>query len=410
MRLPFAMLALTLLASLAADLRLYYAARSLRRPAVAIHLASVSALYLLLIVALCLPARTGAPAMLLAKMWMLFGFLTAVAAKSLYVLFDLAALGLGRLRRLCRCTTTSSSGGKMPPPLRPLRWIGAALALLLFGAMWWGALINRYRTETVRLTVRIPSLPPSFEGFRIAQISDLHLGTFGTDTAFVGRLVDSVNALRPDLIVFTGDIVNRHASELIPFVPVLSRLHAPCGVYSIMGNHDYGDYFDFPTPGDKARNLARLHSLQCRMGWRLLLNTHAMLRRGPDSLALIGVENVGDPPFRTYGNLAAAYSTLADPVCKILLTHNPAHFDTAIASHPSVRIALTLSGHTHAMQMRLLGHSPAAWRYPRWAGLYSDGSAEFPHQLYVNIGAGTVGMPMRLGATPEITLITLTGQ
>ena len=141
------------------------------------------------------------------------------------------------------------------------------------------------------------------------------------------------------------------------------------------------------------------------MGWRLLLNETVMLRNNGDSLALIGVENIGDPPFKVYGSLDRAYPNHSDSVAKILLTHNPAHWVDSISDHDNVRVPLSLSGHTHAMQMEILGWSPAKYRYPTWGGMYSDSDKK--HQLYVNIGSGTVGFPSRIGATPEITLITL---
>ena len=148
-----------------------------------------------------------------------------------------------------------------------------------------------------------------------------------------------------------------------------------------------------------------MDSLQKSMGWRLLRNEHVILRQGTDSIALIGVENVGDPPFTVYGSLNDSYPSLGDSVTKVLLTHNPAHWTSDIADNDSINIALSLSGHTHAMQIELFGLSPAVWRYPTWGGLYADTDSR--HKLYVNIGIGTVGLPMRVGATPEITVITL---
>ena len=176
------------------------------------------------------------------------------------------------------------------------------------------------------------------------------------------------------------------------------------GVYAILGNHDYGDYFNWPAPQIKQANMQLLYDLYKQTGIRLLRNETVWLRRGADSLALIGVENIGEPPFTTYGSLRRAYPNLSDSIPKVLLSHNPRHWTDSIATDPAANVALTLSGHTHAMQIEIGKWSPSAWRYDTWGGMYTD---DAHRQLYVNIGAGTVGMPMRIGATPEITVITL---
>lgn len=346
--------------------------------------------YLLLVVGYLLPRTEGSAGLLAAKMWLLFSFATVYMSKAVFVLIDLIG-GLPRLFGASRW--------------KPVSWVAAALAVALFGGMWYGALVNRFRTDIKSIEVGVANLPKSFDGFRVVQISDLHVGTFGSDTSFVARMVDEINALHPDMIVFTGDIVNRNSAELPPHVAPLSRLSAPKGVYAILGNHDYGDYYEWESPEAKNRNMDDLYRLFDRMGWTLLLNSTAIIRHGADSLALIGVENIGDPPFPTYGSLEEAYPQGVDGTAKILLSHNPAHWGDDISDGKVDNdIGLTLSGHTHAMQIELLGLSPAVFRYPTWGGLYSDGLGR---NLYVNIGAGTVGMPMRLGATPEITLLTL---
>lgn len=392
MRMPALLMIVTFLVAIAIDVYIYIAARRRCRsrvPAI-IQLVTAMSLYAMLVVAVCLPFRGGSDAVLKAVMWLVFTFFSALVSKALFVIFDLLA-SLPRIFGRRRISWISVAGGIV------------ALAAFLF--IWWGALVNRFRMQVRHVEIDIPELPVAFDGLRIVQFSDLHTGTYGTDTTYVSRVVERINSLDPDLIVFTGDIVNRHTDELAPFVGPLSRLDAPMGVYSIMGNHDYGDYSDWPSEQAKEQNLRQLHAMQAAMGWHLLLNDHKMLRIGADSVALIGVENVGDPPFRCYGSLERSYPTLSDSVTKLLLSHNPAHWTGDIAANDSIRVALTLSGHTHAMQMEVADISPAVLRYPTWGGLYSDPQAA--HQLYVNIGMGTVGMPMRLGATPEITLITL---
>lgn len=392
MRLPLLPMIILLIFNLAIDYYIWRIAVRRCRSVIPsrIQLVSAIAVYILLFVTLCLPRRSGSDEILASVMWLLFGYFSVLISKVIFVIFDLLA-SIPRIFGRKRIGWMSLSGG--------------LLALITFLAMWWGALVNRFRIDVREITVEIAGLPEAFDGFTIAQFSDFHVGTYGRDTTYVSHVVDRINALEPDLIVFTGDIVNRRTDELIPFVSTLSRLDTPYGVYSILGNHDYGDYIQWDSPADKHRNMQQMYRLQKDMHWNLLLNQHEWLSRGNDSIAIIGVENVGDPPFKVYGSLPDAYPALSDTRTKILLSHNPAHWTDGIADNDSVNIALTLSGHTHAMQIEVLGWSPAVFRYPTWGGLYADRSGR--SQLYVNIGLGAVGIPMRLGATPEVTFITL---
>lgn len=392
MRAPFLILLIILLISIAADLYIYIQCSRRCRSRVWCRLQAITAIILMTLMAveMLLPAKEGSDNALRTKMWVLFGYVSVYLPKYLAIICDL----LASLPRLWHH--------------RRMKWLtvsGIVLSIALFLGMWWGALINRYHLQVREVTVEIPSLPASFEGTRLVQFSDLHTGTFDTDTTFVSRLVDRINALHPDATMFTGDIVNRRSEEMLPFVEVLSRLRAPLGVYAILGNHDYGDYMIWPSDDHKQLNMQRLYDAYSRTGMRLLLNETAWLRRGNDSIAVIGVENIGDPPFTIYGSLPRSYPDLSDSNTKILLTHNPQHWVDSIAGRSDINIPLTLSGHTHAMQIEVAGISPAMWRYPTWGGLYTDSRSE--RSLYVNIGCGTVGIPMRLGATPEITVITL---
>lgn len=392
MRIPLPFLIVVIAFSILVDGYIYLIARrrcASRIPSL-LQLISALILYVTFIVGVSMPRRSGGDESLLVIMWVLFGYMTFMVSKLIFVISDLIASvpGLWHGRRW--------------------KWLslaGGIVAVVVFLAMWWGALVNRFRIDVNEVEIEFPQLPQSFDGLRIVQISDLHVGTYGEDDSFLRRLVTTVNGLHPDVVMFTGDIVNRHSAELIPFIDVLSGLEASDGVYSILGNHDYGDYSDWPSEEAKKADVESLSSMQADMGWNLLRNQTGYLYRGADSLAIVGVENIGDPPFHIYGSLVSAYPDAGDSVSKILLSHNPAHWTDSIADHDGVNIALTLSGHTHAMQIEIAGLSPAALRYPTWGGLYADRSGK--HQLYVNIGAGTVGMPMRLGATPEITVITL---
>lgn len=344
-----------------------------------------------LVTAICWPKKTTSDSDLVGLMWLLYAYFSIYIPKYLFVIVDL----IGRVPALWRRR-----------PLRGFTAAGIGLALAAFGTIWWGALVNRYRIDVREVAFADPGLPQAFDGMTIAQISDLHVGSFGSDTTFVAALVDRINGLHPDMVVFTGDIVNRRTDELRPFTEVLSRLDAPMGVYSILGNHDYGDYYSWPSPEAKSRNMELMYELQRGMGWQMLNNECRTFHAGSDSIVLIGVENIGDPPFPVYGDLDLAYpGDLCDPAFKILLSHNPAHWTEDIAESPDKNIALTLAGHTHAMQMELFGLSPAVFRYDTWGGMYGD--SDGAHRLYVNIGAGEVGIPARIGATPEITLFKL---
>ncbi|WP_304772015.1 metallophosphoesterase [Paramuribaculum intestinale] len=392
MRIPLLFLITVIVLSLLVDGYIYIMVRRRCVSKVPARLQLVSAvlLYMALIVGVSMPRRSGDDGSLLFIMWVLFGYMTFIMPKLVFVVVDAVAL--------------------LPVLWHGRRWrwlslTGGVIAIVAFLAMWWGALVNRFRVDVREVDFEFPHLPAAFDGFKIVQISDLHVGTYGDDDRFVRKLVGVINGLHPDAVMFTGDIVNRHSSELIPFVDALSGIEAPYGVFSILGNHDYGDYADWPSEADKAADVAALCAMQESMGWKLLLNQTEFIHSGRDSIAVIGVENIGDPPFRIYGSLPKAYPGVGDSVSKILLSHNPAHWTDSIAGHDDVNIALTLSGHTHAMQIEVAGLSPAAMRYATWGGMYGDEAGR--HALYVNIGAGTVGMPMRLGATPEITLITL---
>ncbi len=392
MRIPLLFLITVIVLSLLVDGYIYIMVRRRVVSKVPARLQLVSAvlLYMALIVGVSMPRRSGDDGSLLFIMWVLFGYMTFIMPKLVFVVVDAVAL--------------------LPVLWHGRRWrwlslTGGVIAIVAFLAMWWGALVNRFRVDVREVDFEFPHLPAAFDGFRIVQISDLHVGTYGDDDRFVRKLVGVINGLHPDAVMFTGDIVNRHSSELIPFVDALSGIEAPYGVFSILGNHDYGDYADWPSEADKAADVAALCAMQESMGWKLLLNQTEFMHSGRDSIAVIGVENIGDPPFRIYGSLHKAYPAVGDSVSKILLSHNPAHWTDSIAGHDDVNIALTLSGHTHAMQIEVAGLSPAAMRYATWGSMYGDEAGR--HALYVNIGAGTVGMPMRLGATPEITLITL---
>lgn len=395
MRLPILAISILVVLNVLID---WYIYRQIKRKSLRIlHLLVSALLLVLIIVAVALPRRSIDNEGLVTIMWMLYWYFSVYIPKYLGMIFH----GLAQMPRLFHRKS-----------LRALNYVGIVLSVGLFLSLVHGALVNSRQFIINHVDITLERLPKSFDGYRMVQFSDLHTGTYGSDTTFVAEVVDSINALRPDIILFTGDIVNRNTEELRPFLQTLSRLHSPGGVYSILGNHDYGDYMDWPTSSDKERNMQLLYKWQADMGWKMLNNSSTYLHNATDSIALIGVENWGAPPFPKYGDLNKAYPNgLCDGVCKILMSHNPAHWTAEVTKYSN--IDLTLSGHTHAMQMAiwLFGemYSPSVWRYKQWGGLYTeDEEKESPQQIYVNIGLGEVGFPARiLAATPEITLITL---
>ena len=288
------------------------------------------------------------------------------------------------------------------------RWLTVCafiVAALVFGIMWWGAIVTPGKIEVKEVELAFDRLPDAFDGYRIVQWSDAHLGTYNGCRAIVEKQIQTINDLHPDLICFTGDLVSRETDEAEPYRDLLARLHASDGVFSVLGNHDYDNYVHWNDEKAKEADRKALCELQAVAGWRLLNDDYAIIKRGDDQIVLIGTENFGDHPFEKRGSLARAYSGLNDGNFKIQLQHNP--YAWRANTLPNSNIDLMLAGHTHAWQiMFTLGEwrwSPASLRYPEWGGAYCEGG----RWLYVNIGTGMVGTPMRIGATPEITVITL---
>ena len=286
-----------------------------------------------------------------------------------------------------------------------LSWLGMAAGGGLFGSLVWG-FGNRYRYRTERLSLRFDNLPEAFRGLRIVHISDIHAGSF-TDKKSVEKGVEKILAEKPDLILFTGDLVNDSAEEMRDYKDVFSRLSAPMGVFSCLGNHDYGDYKPWPDVESKRANLQALMDTHREMGWRLLMNEHVALERDGQTIALLGIENWGAKAnFKKYGKLDEAWKGCDMHPFKILLSHDPSHWEAQVRKdYPD--IDLMLSGHTHGMQFGVeipgFRWSPVQYVYRQWAGLYREGR----QHLYVNRGFGFLGYPGRVGILPEITVIEL---
>ena len=281
-----------------------------------------------------------------------------------------------------------------------LPWFFALIPAL--GVMGWfafGFIEGWKRLELKHITFTSPDLPPYFDGYRLVQITDFHLGSFPPGNDFVQKVVDATNNEEPDMILFTGDLVNNQASEVEPYLDTLGQLHASDGIYSIWGNHDYCEYGNNHSIGALKRNRRMLYGYQESLGWHQLMNEHHVVSHGMASIAVIGVENPGQPPFTNRSNLKKAMKGLNPDMFKILLSHDPHHWRREVVGK---KIQLTLAGHTHAGQLKIGKWTPARMAFKEWGGAYRIGE----QMLYVSSGIGG-SFPFRLGAWPELTVITL---
>lgn len=287
-----------------------------------------------------------------------------------------------------------------------LSWLGLAAGGTLFGSLVYG-FRNKYNYSTKRLKLSYDNLPAAFRGLKIIHISDIHSGSF-TNKKAVMHGVEKILIEKADIILFTGDLVNDRATEMEAYMDVFSKLEAPMGVYSTLGNHDYGEYVNWPYNGiSKAQNLENLKKVHAGLGWKLLMNEHVVLEKGGEEIALVGIENWSNKArFKKYGRMDLAYAGTEKYPFKILMSHDPSHWDAEVKpKYPDVD--LMLSGHTHGMQFGVeipgFKWSPVQYMYRQWAGLYEDGK----QKLNVNPGFGFIGYPGRVGILPEITVIEL---
>ncbi len=287
-----------------------------------------------------------------------------------------------------------------------LSWLGLAAGSTLFGSLLYG-FGNKYNYNVKRLQLSYDNLPDSFRGMKIVHISDIHSGSF-TNKKAVEQGIEKILLEKPDLILFTGDLVNDRTSEMENYMDVFGRLTAPMGVYSTLGNHDYGDYVRWPFNGiTKEQNLENLKKVHSDLGWRLLMNEHVVLEKDGAEIALLGIENWSNKArFPKHGRMDLAHPGTDKHPFKILMSHDPSHWDAQVKTeYPDVD--LTLSGHTHGMQFGVeipgFKWSPVQYMYKQWSGLYEDGK----QKLYVNPGFGFIGYPGRVGILAEITVIEL---
>ncbi|MDB5023213.1 MAG: metallophosphoesterase [Mucilaginibacter sp.] len=279
------------------------------------------------------------------------------------------------------------------------------VAAIPFVSLLYGMTGGRHRYKVHRVTLRFDDLPEAFDGFTVTQLSDIHAGSF-TSKKGVEKGIALVNHQNSDLLLFTGDLVNNKASEMEPWIDSFSKLKARFGKYSVLGNHDYGDYMKWENKGARYDNLNRLKKVHAEIGFKLLLNEAVNIEKDGQSIALIGVENWGKGGFHKHGDLIKASEKVPDEEFKILMSHDPSHWEAKTLEHLK-HIHLTLSGHTHGMQfgIELFGFkwSPVKYIYNQWAGLYKENEK----YLYVNRGFGFLGFKGRIGIWPEITVITL---
>ncbi len=287
-----------------------------------------------------------------------------------------------------------------------LAMTSAAFAAVPLLGMGYGVAFGAHDYRVKRIKLKLPNLPKSFDGIKLAQISDIHSGSFYNPKA-VQRGIDLLLKQQPDIVCFTGDLVNNIADEMDSYWEIFAKVTAPMGVFSVTGNHDYGDYVPWDSDEAKTANFEKLMGVHKKMGWRLLMNEHVYIKRGEEAIALIGIENwSAKGQFPKYGSLSKAYPSGSEAAVKILLSHDPSHWEAEVLKMYK-DVDLTLSGHTHGMQFGIdipgIKWSPVQYVYKQWAGLYTQSS----QHLYVNKGFGYLGFPGRIGMPPEITIIEL---
>jgi uncharacterized protein len=362
---------------------------------------SVSATILLLIK---LPAFRTANGMRPINEWILSIFLVFFITKLFFVIIlligDLTRLFTGIFRKIAK----PGYGPAFPARRKFISEIAILIAALPFTSFIYAMIKGKYDYRLYNIELYFDDLPAAFDGFTITQISDIHSGSFDHVTA-VQKGIDMVNAQKSDLFVFTGDLVNNTAEEIEPYITMFGSIKAPYGQFSIFGNHDYGEYIDWNSPEEKAANLERLKEQHHKLGYRLLLDEHVSIEKDGEKILLAGVQNWGRG-FIQKGDLDKALAGIDEPVFKILLSHDPTHWEEKVRYHPS-NVNLTLSGHTHGAQFGVETNgfrwSPVKYRYLDWAGLLTENK----RTLYVNRGFGFLAFSGRLGIWPEVTVITL---
>ncbi len=340
--------------------------------------------------------------------WFFLVYFSKLFALPIYLSDDIRRLIKWLINKISRSKKTEKtplSTSDSIPRSEFLIKAGIAMAAIPFASLSFGILSGVHDYKIKRVILRLPNLPKAFHGLRIAQISDIHAGSFYNKKAVTGG-VDLLMAEKPDLVFFTGDIVNDSTDELRNYTDVFDKIKAPLGVYSVLGNHDYGDYRSWQNARAKAKNFQDLVTVQKNMGWDLLINENRILEQSGDKLAIVGIENWGTGRFPKKGRMDLAMPGTEEAAVKLLLSHDPSHWRAEVLEKYSDVDAM-FSGHTHGMQFGVqvgdLQWSPVQYIYPEWAGLYQHQA----QQLYVNVGYGFIGYPGRVGIYPEITIFEL---
>ena len=341
------------------------------------------------------------------KMMYIFGFFLALFVPKLIAVIamfgeDIVRLFVGLFAKV----GGGNDGFYMPSRRKFLSTIALGIAAIPFASLLYGMVKGKYNYKVLKYALEFEDLPEAFDGYTLTQISDVHSGSFD-NVEKVQYAVDLVNQQQSDLILFTGDLVNNIADEMTRWKDTFATLHAKDGVYSVLGNHDYGDYVQWGSKEEKATNLQALKQIQKEMGWDLLLNESRTFERNGQAIKLVGVENWGEGGFKKAGDLEKACANVSTQDFIILMSHDPSHWQSQVKTHPK-NIQLTLSGHTHGMQFGIeipgwFKWSPVKYRYQNWAGIYE----EFGRYINVNRGFGYLGYPGRVGIWPEVTVITL---
>lgn len=340
--------------------------------------------------------------------WVITGIVTVYFSKIFAVVFLFAEdlqRGVRYVYSLFEGAKPEGLPGTPIPRSEFLSKAALVAAAVPFGAFTYGIISGAHDYRIKRLTVSLPNLPKSFDGISIGQISDIHSGSFFNKTAVQGG-VEMLLKEKPDVVFFTGDLVNNKTSEVKDYIDVFNKVKAPLGVYSVTGNHDYGDYNSWDSADAKTQNFQDLIRAHKELGFDLLLNEHRWLEAGGEKIAIIGNENWGAGRFSKYGRLDKAHAGTEEAAVKLLLSHDPSHWDAQVRTEYQ-DIDLTFAGHTHGFQFGVeiggFKWSPSQYVYKQWAGLYEDNG----QYLYVNRGFGFIGYPGRVGIPPELTIVTL---
>ncbi len=340
--------------------------------------------------------------------WIITGLFATYFSKIFGVFFLLIDDGQRLVRWVAKLFTkdeTNALPGEVINRSQFLSQAAMVATAIPLGAMAYGIISGAHDYRLKRVSLTLPNLPKEFDGIRIAQLSDIHSGSFFNKTAVKGGVEMALNE-KPDIILFTGDLVNNESSEVNEYIDVFNKLRAPLGVFSVTGNHDYGDYKNWASKEAKLQNFKDLIEAHRLLGFDLLMNENRFIEQGGEKLAIIGIENWGAGRFTKYGKLNHAYAGAEEAAIKILLSHDPSHWDAEVRPNYS-DIDLMLSGHTHGFQFGVeiggFKWSPVQYAYKQWAGLYKEGN----QHLYVNRGFGYLGYPGRVGMPPEITIFEL---